>query len=59
MATRSFLTLENVSRKDIREIPGLTVLFLPPYSPQLNPAERFFENWEAKLREVIDGVVGT
>ena len=26
-----------------REIPGLIVLFLPPYSPELNPAERFFE----------------
>jgi len=26
-----------------REIPGLIVLFLPPYSPQLNPTERFFE----------------
>jgi transposase len=26
-----------------REIEGLIVLFLPPYSPQLNPAERFFE----------------
>jgi len=26
-----------------REIPGLIVLFLPPYSPQLNPCERFFE----------------
>lgn len=26
-----------------REIPGLVVLFLPPYSPQLNPTERFFE----------------
>ena len=26
-----------------REIPGLVVLFLPPYSPELNPAERFFE----------------
>lgn len=26
-----------------REIPGMIVLFLPPYSPQLNPAERFFE----------------
>jgi transposase len=25
-----------------REIPGMTVLFLPPYSPELNPAERFF-----------------
>jgi transposase len=26
-----------------REIPGLIVLFLPPYSPELNPSERFFE----------------
>lgn len=26
-----------------RTIPGLIVLFLPPYSPELNPCERFFE----------------
>jgi transposase len=26
-----------------QEIPGLIILFLPPYSPELNPAERFFE----------------
>jgi transposase len=26
-----------------REIPGVIILFLPPYSPELNPAERFFE----------------
>lgn len=26
-----------------RRIPGLIVLFLPPYAPELNPAERFFE----------------
>lgn len=26
-----------------RTIPGLIVLFLPPYSPELNPSERFFE----------------
>lgn len=26
-----------------RTIPGLIVLFLPPYAPELNPAERFFE----------------
>lgn len=26
-----------------REIHGLIILFLPPYSPELNPAERFFE----------------
>lgn len=26
-----------------REIPGMIILFLPPYSPELNPAERWFE----------------
>ena len=26
-----------------RQIPGVIILFLPPYSPELNPAERFFE----------------
>jgi transposase len=29
--------------KKRREIPGLIVRNLPPYSPQLNPTERFFE----------------
>jgi hypothetical protein len=29
--------------KWVRDIEGLTVIFLPPYSPELNPAERFFE----------------
>lgn len=27
----------------VRDVPGLSCVFLPPYSPQLNPAERFFE----------------
>jgi len=30
-------------RKDMQEIDGLTVVPLPPYSPELNPAERYFE----------------
>lgn len=30
-------------RKDLHSIPGLTLIALPPYSPELNPAERFFE----------------
>jgi transposase len=27
----------------VRNIAGLTTIFLPSYSPELNPAERFFE----------------
>lgn len=29
--------------KIIRERSNITCIFLPPYSPELNPAERFFE----------------
>ena len=29
--------------KSIHEIPGLSVIHLPSYSPELDPAERFFE----------------
>lgn len=28
--------------KCLYEIPGITIIALPPYSPQLSPAERFF-----------------
>lgn len=28
--------------KCLQHIAGVTLIFLPPYSPQLNPAERFF-----------------
>jgi len=30
-------------RKDLHEIEGLTLVRLPSYSPELNPAERYFE----------------
>lgn len=30
-------------RKDLHEIPGLTLIHLPSYSPELNPTERYFE----------------
>jgi len=30
-------------RKDLQSIKGLTLINLPSYSPELNPAERYFE----------------
>jgi transposase len=36
-----------------REIPGLIVLFLPPYSPELNPVERFFEEMRKATANTI------
>jgi hypothetical protein len=35
------------------EAVGCTVLFLPPYSPDLNPIERFWANLKAKIRSFI------
>jgi transposase len=40
-----------------REIPGLIVLFLPPYSPELNPAERFFEELRKATANRIFGTI--
>lgn len=41
-----------------REIPGLIVLFLPPYSPELNPAERFFEELRKATANRIFKTIG-
>lgn len=29
--------------KILHKLPGLSIIYLPPYSPKLNPVERFFE----------------
>lgn len=36
-----------------REILGLIILFLPPYSPELNPTERFFEELRKSTANTI------
>ena len=49
--------------KWVRDIPGLTVIFLPPYSPQINPPERFFEEMRRatanRVYETIDEIETT
>ena len=32
---------------------GCEILFLPPYSPDLNPIEKYWANMKAKLRELL------
>ena len=45
-------------RKDLHVIPGLTIIHLPSYSPELNPTERFFEEMRRDTAcEVFDGLV--
>ena len=31
------------------------LLFLPPYSPDLNPIEKFWANLKAKIKRIIKG----
>jgi transposase len=42
------------STKKRIEDAGCSILFLPPYSPDLNPIEIFWANLKAKIRRIID-----
>ncbi len=32
---------------------GCTLIFLPPYSPDMNPIEKFWANLKAKIKKVV------
>jgi transposase len=38
------------------EAAGCKILFLPPYSPDLNPIEKYWANMKAKVRELLPKV---
>lgn len=40
--------------KDIIEKAGCRLIFLPPYSPDLNPIEKFWANMKKWIRNMID-----
>ena len=39
--------------KKLAELAGCSVLFLPPYSPDLNPIEKFWSWLKSKLRSIL------
>jgi transposase len=39
--------------KELIESVGCRILFLPPYSPDLNPIEIFWANLKHKIREKV------
>lgn len=41
--------------KILLEDSGCQLLFLPPYSPDFNPIEKFWANFKAKIRKIISG----
>jgi transposase len=53
---KSVLIIDNASwhKKDaiydIADVYGFKVIFLPPYSPDLNPIEKFWANVKRRLR---------
>ena len=56
------LILDNASfhksseSKRLIEAAGCKLLFLPPYSPDLNPIEKFWANMKMKIRELLPKV---
>ena len=42
--------------KELIESVACKILFLPPYSPDLNPIEKFWANLKAKIRSIIHHV---
>lgn len=53
------LILDNASfhrserTKKLIEASGCRILFLPPYSPDLNPIEKYWANLKVKIRELL------
>ena len=43
----------SVKSKELVESAGCRLLFLPPYSPDLNPIEKCWANLKAKVRELL------
>lgn len=41
--------------KILIENAGCNLLFLPPYSPDFNPIEKFWANLKAKIKKIISG----
>ena len=47
---------KSVETRELIEAHGCEVLFLPPYSPDLNPIEKYWANMKTKLRELLPTV---
>ena len=43
----------NDLKKQLIESAGCRLLFLPPYSPDLNPIERFWSALKARIRRLL------
>lgn len=47
---------KSIEIRKLVESYGCEILYLPPYSPDLNPIEKYWANMKAKIREVLPTV---
>ena len=62
LAIGQVLILDNASfhkssaTRKLVESYGCSIVFLPPYSPDLNPIEKYWANMKTKIRELLPTV---
>lgn len=44
---------KSIESQKLVEAAGCQILFLPPYSPDLNPIEKYWANMKTKVRELL------
>ena len=47
---------KSIESQKLVEAAGCKILFLPPYSPDLNPIEKYWANMKTKVRELLPKV---
>lgn len=47
---------KSVTTRKLVESYGCKIVFLPPYSPDLNPIEKYWANMKTKIRELLPTV---
>ena len=47
---------KSIATRKLVESYGCEILFLPPYSPDLNPIEKYWANMKTKIRELLPAV---
>src|SRR5690606_12858883 len=54
--TRVATKFDSGATRKLVESYGCEIIFLPPYSPDLNPIEKYWANMRTKIRELLPTV---
>ena len=47
---------KSVTTRKLVDSYGFEIIFLPPYSPDLNPIEKYWANMKTKIRELLPSI---